>query len=103
LNPVNFRLYQFKIIYAYRSTKVAKPLVAGYGIMTPYFFGDTAMQFSARLFGACLSVHRLVWVLAAIAGIRSLVTGIMTNITWTYYLTEDINTSNLGCFFVTSH
>jgi len=100
----NFHPHQFKIIHAFLSTKVANPLAARYGNMTPYLFGDTAMQFSARPFGVCLSVHRRVWIfLASIAGIRNLVLGIVTNTTWTYYLTEGINTSNLGCFFVTSH
>lgn len=52
LNPFNFRLHEFGIANAIRSTKVANPLNNRYWSMTPYLFGDTAMKFSARPCGA---------------------------------------------------
>jgi len=48
LNPFNFRLHEFGIAIAIRSTKVANPLDTRYWSTTPYLFGDTAMKFSAR-------------------------------------------------------
>ena len=52
LNPFNFRLHEFIIANAIRSTKVANPLDTRYWSTTPYRFGDTAMKFSARPCGA---------------------------------------------------
>lgn len=52
LNPFNFRLHEFGIANAIRSTKVANPLNTRYWSTTPYRFGDTAMKFSARPCGA---------------------------------------------------
>jgi hypothetical protein len=52
LNPFNFRLHEFKIANAIRSTKVANPLDIRYWSTTPYRFGDTEMKFSARPCGA---------------------------------------------------
>ena len=48
LNPFNFRLHEFGIAIAIRSTKVANPLDSRYWSTTPYLFGDTEMKFSAR-------------------------------------------------------
>ena len=48
LNPFNFRLHEFGIANAIRSTKVANPLDTRYWSTTPYLFGDTEMKFSAR-------------------------------------------------------
>ncbi len=48
LNPFNFRLHEFGIAIAIRSTKVANPLDTRYWSTTPYLFGDTEMKFSAR-------------------------------------------------------
>jgi hypothetical protein len=50
LNPFNFRLHEFGIAIAIRSTKVANPLNSRYWSTTPYLFGDTdtEMKFSAR-------------------------------------------------------
>jgi len=48
LNPFNFRLHEFAIANAIRSTKVANPLDSQYWSTTPYRFGDTEMKFSAR-------------------------------------------------------
>jgi hypothetical protein len=48
LNPLNFRLHEFRIANAIRSNKVADPLDIRYWSTTPYRFGNTAMKFSAR-------------------------------------------------------
>jgi hypothetical protein len=48
LNPFNFRLHEFTIANAIRSTKVVNPLDSQYWSTTPYRFGDTEMKFSAR-------------------------------------------------------
>jgi hypothetical protein len=48
LNPFNFRLHEFGIAIAIRSTKVANPLDSRYWSTTPYLFGDAEMKFSAR-------------------------------------------------------
>jgi len=52
LNPFNFRLHEFRIANAIRSTKVANPLDSQYWSTTPYRFGDTEMKFSARPCGS---------------------------------------------------
>ena len=48
LNPFNFRLHEFGIAIAIRSTKIANPLDSRYWSTTPSLFGDTGMKFSAR-------------------------------------------------------
>jgi hypothetical protein len=48
LNPFNFRLHEFTLAIAIRSTKVTNPLYARYWSTTPYLFGDTEMKFSVR-------------------------------------------------------
>ena len=52
LNPFHFRLHEFRIANAIRSTKVANPLDSQYWSTTPYRFGDTEMKFSARPCGS---------------------------------------------------
>ncbi len=47
LNPFDFRLHEFGIANAIRSTKITNPLDARYWSTTPYLFGDSAMKFSA--------------------------------------------------------
>lgn len=52
LNPYNFRLHEFTIANAIRSTKVTNPLDTRYWSTTPYRFGDAEMKFSARPCGS---------------------------------------------------